>query len=138
MKLFFSGMAKAVVFCVAFSGVVLGGVMALMVLLEGKAWLGVMAGVLFVLSLGMFLYLFKRGVFSRYLAGVVLGLSGVVCCWYFGMPHKRATDEEICADLGVCSGKVVSEEKCSTLEGKWRFIDGAWLCYMKWAVYQPE
>ena len=38
MKLFFSGMAKAVVFCAAFLGLVLSGVMALMVLLEGKAW----------------------------------------------------------------------------------------------------
>ena len=39
MKLFFSGMAKAVVFCVAFSGLVLSGVMALMVLLWVAWWL---------------------------------------------------------------------------------------------------
>lgn len=67
----------------------------------------------------------------------VAAMCGTAClvfyCAFVSGNRHLADDEDACADLGVCSERVMSDEKCAAGEGVWLVIGGERLCYLKWS-----
>ncbi|MCM1324649.1 MAG: hypothetical protein NC218_11050 [Acetobacter sp.] len=138
IKLFFYGMAKGVLGLVYLMGLVL--VLASMVLvwrdaeylLTGLGWVG---GLAYIYGGSGLLRHKKRAVC---LMVILVGLVLVFGCKMFSSRLHPESDEDVCADLGVCSEKVISESECVVLKGKWRKVDEMGYCYMNWSVIQLE
>lgn len=113
-----------------------GVFVAFVLLSEGRVFYAGGAGVCVALS-AVFFRRIWRGLQKGLAFGVfVLGLIGVFLCWHFGMP--AADYEDICSDLGVCAGKIISYEECLKDEGRWVKVNDEEFCFMKWSVMRGE
>lgn len=65
------------------------------------------------------------------------GCLGAYCAYVSGSRHP-ASDEDVCADLGVCSERIVSDDECAAGEGVWLVIGGERLCYLKWSTVRED
>lgn len=92
-------------------------------------------GILGYIFCGVRVFKGKKSAVSGVMMLLFAVLSGAALFW---SASGWAPDYEAdCADMGVCSEKVISEKECSDGEGIWRTVGGERLCYLKWSTVRP-
>lgn len=88
----------------------------------------------------LILYLVVKKVVQS--TGISLCVRSGLLILFFGifafvMKDHSMSDEDLCADTGVCKETIMSKEECLLGGGKWAVLDDIAYCYLKWSMYSP-